>query len=246
MTQFQRTALLIGEKGIKKLQQSRVAVIGLGGVGSYAVEALVRAGVGSFLIIDFDRVNESNINRQLIALHSTIGQLKTDVIKQRMLDINPQVEIKVLSEFFAKENRLDYLNSVDFILDAIDSIGPKMGMIKDLTELDIPFISVLGAGNRLDPSKIEITSIWKTEQCPLAKRLKKLLRRYGVTKSFPVVFSSEKSLEIDLIETVIQNDIRPDSIPKTTVGSIAYMPAIMGMMAASWLIRRIVYGEDFS
>jgi tRNA A37 threonylcarbamoyladenosine dehydratase len=246
MTQFQRTALLIGEEGIKKLQQSRVAVIGLGGVGSYAVEALVRAGVGSFLIIDFDRVNESNINRQLIALHSTIGQLKTDVIKQRMLDINPQIKIEILSEFFAKENRLDYLNKADFILDAIDSIGPKMGMIKDLTELNIPFISVLGAGNRLDPSKIEITSIWKTEQCPLAKRLKKLLRRYGVTKSFPVVFSSEKPLEIDLIEPIFQNDMRPDSIPKTTVGSISYMPAIMGMMAASWLIRRIVNGEDFS
>ncbi len=246
MIQFQRTALLIGEEGIRKLQKSRVAVIGLGGVGSYAVEALVRAGVGSFLIIDFDRVNESNINRQLIALHSTIGQLKTDVIKQRILDINPDVQIEILSEFFAQDNRLDYLKSADFILDAIDSIGPKMGMIKDLTELEIPFISVLGAGNRLDPSKIEITSIWKTEQCPLARRLKKLLRRYGVSKSFPVVFSNEKPIDLDFIEPPSPNDTRPDSIPKTTVGSISYMPAIMGMMAASWLIRRIVYGEEFS
>lgn len=241
-TQFQRTELLLGKAGIKKLQESRVAVIGLGGVGSYAVEALVRAGVGNFLIVDFDRVNITNINRQLIAMHSTIGELKTDLIQKRMMDINPEVKIEVVSEFFAQENRLDYLKSVDYIVDAIDSIGPKMGMIKDLTDLNIPFISVLGAGNRLDPTKIEITSIWKTMNCPLARRLKKLLRRYGVTKDFPVVFSSEKPMDIDNIEETdlpINNELRPDSLPKSIVGSISYMPAIMGMMAASYVIRDI-------
>ncbi|HOE91748.1 MAG TPA: tRNA threonylcarbamoyladenosine dehydratase [Candidatus Cloacimonadota bacterium] len=240
MEQFKRTTLLIGNEGLQKLKEAKVAVIGLGGVGSYAVEALVRAGIGSFLIIDFDRISESNINRQLIALHSTVGKLKTDIIKERMLDINPYVQVEVLNEFFAKENRLEHLGKVDYILDAIDSIGPKMGMIKDLLEIDLPFISVLGAGNRLDPTKIEINSIWESKHCPLAKRLKKLLRRYGVTKDFPVVFSSEKPIGIEVDEPIILNEIRPDSIPKTTVGSISYMPAIMGMMAASWVIRSII------
>lgn len=243
MEQFKRTALLVGDDGIKKLQNTKVAVIGLGGVGSYAVEALVRAGVGSFLIIDFDRVSESNINRQLIALHSTIGRLKTDLIKERMLDINPNVHIEVLSEFFAKDNRLDYLSKVDFIVDAIDSIGPKMGMIKDMVKIDVPFISVLGAGNRLDPTKIKIDSIWNSKHCPLAKRLKKLLRRNGVNKEFPVVFSLEKPIAIELDDDEAINEKESDFIPKTTVGSISYMPAIMGMMAASWLIREIVQSK---
>lgn len=238
--QFHRTELLIGKNGINQLSKSKVAVIGLGGVGSYASEALVRAGIGNFILIDFDKVNETNINRQLIALHSTIGSLKTELIARRMKDINPNVNIEIVSEFLSKENRTELLNKADFILDAIDSIGPKMGMIKDLCEMNIPFISVLGAGNRIDPELIEITSIWKTYQCPLAKRLKKLLRRYQVDKDFPVVFSSEKPLDIDRPENIVINDIRPDSLPKSLVGSISYMPAIMGMMAASWVIRKIV------
>jgi tRNA A37 threonylcarbamoyladenosine dehydratase len=239
-SQFHRTELLIGKEGIERLKKCTVAVIGLGGVGSYAAEALVRAGIGHFILIDFDRVNESNINRQLIALHSTIGMLKTDLVAQRMKDINPQVDIQIISEFLSQENRLELLEKADYILDAIDSIGPKMGMIKDLCELNIPFISVLGAGNRINPEHIEITSIWKTHQCPLAKRLKKLLRRYNVSKDFSVVFSSERPIEIVRPEIQTKNDIRPDSIPKSMVGSISYMPAIMGMMAASWLIRQII------
>ena len=236
-----RTELLLGESSIQKLRDSSVCVVGLGGVGSHAVEVLARSGIGSFLLIDFDRVNETNINRQIIALRSTIGCFKTDVMQARILDINPDAKIKKFSEFLSKENRMEILLKSDIIIDAIDSIGPKMGMIKDLCELNLPFISVMGAGNRLDPESIKITSIWKTQGCPLAKRLKKMLRRNGVVKDFQVVFSEEppKILTQKGERVENQNEIRPDSIPKTIVGSISYMPAIMGMVAGAWVIDKL-------
>ncbi|MDD4156946.1 MAG: tRNA threonylcarbamoyladenosine dehydratase [Candidatus Cloacimonetes bacterium] len=247
---LQRTELLLGKEKLAKISNSMITVVGLGGVGSYAVESLVRSGIKHIRIIDFDIVNETNLNRQIIALNSTIGLKKTEVMKARVLDINPKIEISVISEFLRKDisqdsdsksiERLDILKDSDYIIDAIDSIGPKMGMIKDLCSLNIPFISVLGAGNRLDPEKIKITSIWQTSGCPLAKRLKKLLRRNGVNRDFPVVFSEEKPIK-DFFETKDQesNNDHDNIIPKSVVGSISYMPAIMGMMATSWVIRHI-------
>ena len=237
-----RTELLLGRESLQKLNSARVCVVGLGGVGSHAVEVLARAGIGSLLLIDFDRVNETNINRQIIALNSTVGRYKTEVMKDRILDINPEAYVEIFSEFLSKENRLEILKKSDIIIDAIDSIGPKMGMVKDLCELDIPFISVMGAGNRIQADSIKITSIWKTQGCPLARRLKKLLRRYGVQRDFEVVFSEEppKMMPETNIRSAIVNDIRPDSIPKTMVGSISYMPAIMGMMAGAWVIKKII------
>lgn len=249
---LQRTEILIGKENIKKLSNTKITIVGLGGVGSYAVESLVRSGISNFQIIDFDTVNLTNINRQIIALRSTVGKKKTDVIKDRMLDINPDVNIICYSDFLRKDiknlnetlNRTDILKNSDYIVDAIDSIGPKMGMIKDLCNLNIPFISVLGAGNRLNPELIKITSIWETSGCPLAKRLKKLLRRNGVNKDFPVVFSEEKPVK-DLIIDEFPDDKNftndnDNIIPKTIIGSISYMPAIMGMMAASKVIRDII------
>ncbi len=241
--QFHRTELLLGKTNIKLLQESRVAVIGLGGVGSYVAESLARAGICDMILIDFDKVNITNINRQLIALHSTIGENKTEVMRKRLTDINPEIKLHCISEFFSQENRLEYLKQADYIIDAIDSIGPKMGMIKDLIQLGIPHISVLGAGNRIDPSHIHLTSIWKTHQCPLAKRLKKLLRRYGVTSDFPVVYSDEVPIEVEQPEKIEKNIIRSDSLPKSLVGSISYMPAIMGLIASSWIIRTISQKE---
>ncbi len=254
---LQRTELILGQENLKKLSNARITIVGLGGVGSYAAESLVRMGIKHFQIIDFDIVNITNINRQIIALNSTLGMKKTEVMKARMLDINPEADIIEYSDFLRKDissssetiERIDILKKSDYIVDAIDSIGPKMGMIKDLCSLNIPFISVLGAGNRLNPELIKITSIWQTTGCPLAKRLKKLLRRNDVRKDFPVVFSAEKPIK-DFFETPpeISSDINhdkvpvnsTDSIPKSVVGSISYMPAIMGMMAASWIVRTII------
>ena len=241
-----RTELLLGKENIRMLQSTKVCIAGLGGVGSHAVEVLARSGVGSFIFIDFDKVNETNINRQIIALRSTIGKYKTEVMRDRVMDINPTAKIEIFPEFLSKENRMEIIKSSDIVIDAIDSIGPKMGMLKDLCELDIPFISVMGAGNRINAESIKITSIWKTQGCPLTKRLKKLLRRNGVQKDFQVVFSDElPKMQTEIsVHTADHNGIRPESIPKTLVGSIAYMPAIMGMMAGAWVIRKICYNSE--
>jgi len=243
-----RTELLIGEAGLQRLRDAVVTVVGLGGVGSFAVESLARAGVGHLQLVDYDSVNVTNINRQIIALHSTVGRPKTEVMRERVLDINPNADVKTFTDFFCKENRLEVLQQSDYIVDAIDSIGPKMGMIKDLCRLDIPFISVLGAGNRLNPESIKIVSIWETHGCPLAKRLKKLLRRNGVSRDFQVVFSEEQPINIDVASKSVDAPLaggmlRPNSIPKSLVGSISYMPAIMGMMAGGKVIAAIMnYG----
>ena len=262
-----RTEILIGEENLKKLQDSRVTIVGLGGVGSHAAESLVRAGIGEFHLIDYDTVSVSNINRQILATSETVGRLKTEVMKERMHSINPEVKISIYSEFLQKNNRLQILKNSDYIVDAIDTIGPKMGMIYDLIELDIPFISVLGAGNRVNPETIKIKSIWETTGCPFAKRIKKLLRKRGVSKDFVVVFSEEEPISIvntsagktpkcnlsinlcrstnprmALSDGIWQSEIAATegSIPKSIVGSISYMPAIMGMVAASKVIRDII------
>ncbi|MDZ4120849.1 MAG: tRNA threonylcarbamoyladenosine dehydratase [Candidatus Cloacimonadaceae bacterium] len=240
MDQFNRTGLLIGADGLEKLKQSRVAVIGLGGVGSYAVEALVRAGVGSFLIVDFDVVNLTNLNRQLLALHNTIGKSKVDVMLERILSINPQVEVEIQNVFCAQENRHEIIKDVDYIIDAIDSLGPKIGLIEYAIKNELKIISVMGAGNRLDPSKICITDISKSHNCPLAKRVRKFLRRRGVNGGFPCVFSSESAIVPDEDEDTPDEIIIHRGRERKTVGSISYMPAIMGMMAASWVIREII------
>lgn len=239
--QFTRTELLLSTENVQKLAQVKIAVIGLGGVGSYAVEALARAGVGSFLLIDFDIVNISNLNRQLIALHSTIGQSKIKLMEQRILDINPNAEIETISDFLSQENREIYLKDIDYLIDAIDSLGPKIGLIEYCVRHEIPIISVMGAGNRIDPTKIHISHISKSWNCPLAKRVRKFLRRRGVLKDIPVVFSSEKAIRPETDETEgVDEIIINRGRQRLTIGSISYLPAIMGMMAASYVIRDIL------
>lgn len=239
--QFTRSEILVSPESIFKLHQVRVAVIGLGGVGSYAVEALARAGIGNFLIIDFDLVNLSNLNRQLLALHSTIGQPKTELMKQRILDINPDAEIEVINEFLAQENRDEYLKDLDYIIDAIDSLGPKIGLIEYAINNKINIISVMGAGNRLDPSHIHISKLSHSWNCPLAKRVRKFLRRRIVTTDIPVVYSSEKPSKLDIPDDEDSEEISIQrGRQRQTIGSISYMPAIMGMMAASFVIRELI------
>jgi len=237
---FNRTAILLGEDNVHKLHNSRVAVIGLGGVGSFAVEALARGGIGKFLLIDCDVVNESNINRQLPALQSTVGQLKTEVMKKRIADINPEAEVEIFSGFLGQDNREFFLKDLDFVVDAIDSLGPKIGLLEDIFHRGIKVISVMGAGGRLDPSKIEMGDISQSRGCPLAKRVRKFLRRRGIESGIPVIYSYEQPIgQIPFDEASDAEWPEDRGRKRGTIGSIVYLTGIMGMWAASYVIRSI-------
>ena len=238
-----RTELLIGKEAMSKLRSACVCVVGLGGVGSFAVEALARAGIGKLLLVDFDVVGPTNLNRQLIALQPTIGFPKTQIMEERAKQINPEIEVVTHQVFIDSENRASILHDADIIIDAIDSLGPKIGMLEDLARLEKTFISVMGAGNRLDPSKIQIASLEKSHACPLARRVRKFLRRRGVKVNFPCVFTSEPPLIPDEDTDSPEEIIVPRGRQRKTIGSISYMPAIMGMMAASWVIKTVIDSE---
>ncbi len=240
MDQFNRTKILIGDSGFEKLRNTRVGIVGLGGVGSYAAEALVRAGVGHLLIVDFDVVNLTNLNRQLLALHETIGRAKVDVLRERLLSINPDLSLVSHDVFCAQENRHEIIVGVEYLVDAIDSLGPKIGLLEYAVNSGIKVISVMGAGNRMDPSKIAITDIKKSHNCPLAKRVRKFLRRRGIDGGFPCVYSFEDPIVPEEDEETPDEIIVHRGRERKTIGSISYMPSIMGMMAASWVIREII------
>lgn len=234
-----RSTLLLGEEALAKLKAACVCVIGLGGVGSYAVEALARAGIGHFTLIDFDVVGPTNLNRQLLALRDTIGQAKVDLARQRILAINPEAEVICHQEFLDAANRAELLAGADFFIDAIDSLGPKIGLLEYAVRQELKLVSVMGAGNRLDPTQVQLTSIKKSHNCPLARRVRKFLGRRGIKADFPCVWSSELPLrpeeEADTPDEIIFQRGRQ----RQTVGSVSYLPAIMGMVAASWVIRQI-------
>jgi tRNA A37 threonylcarbamoyladenosine dehydratase len=237
-TDFSRTELLIGTPAMTALSQTTVAIAGLGGVGGYAAEALARAGIGNFILIDFDTVGASNLNRQVIALHSSIGKAKTAVMEARILDINPHASITCHCAFIDADNRAELLAGADYIIDAIDSLGPKIGLLEYLVKENRQFIAIMGAGNRTDPSKIHLSTIDKSHNCPLARRVRKFLGRRGIRGTFPCVYSSE-------LPTKPDEDIdSPDELiitrgrQRKTIGSISYMPAIMGMMAAAWVVQQ--------
>ncbi len=236
-TDFSRLELLCGTANLKHLAETCVAVVGLGGVGSYAAETLARSAIGKFILIDFDTVGPSNLNRQIIALHSTIGKPKTEIMRQRILDINPQAEVVIHTEFIDQDNRHELLVGADYIIDAIDSLGPKIGLLEYLVRNERRFISIMGAGNRMDPSSIHLSTLDKSHNCPLARRVRKFLGRRGIKGKFPCVYSSElpskPDEDVDSPEELIINRGRQ----RKTIGSICYMPAIMGMMAAAWVVR---------
>lgn len=238
--QFNRTEILIGAEALQRLQQTHVCVIGLGGVGSYAVESLARAGIGRFTLIDFDVVGETNLNRQIIALRETIGKAKTDIMKERVLSINPEAEIITHQVFLAEENRVQLVQGADYYIDAIDSLGPKIGLLEYMVRQELKFISIMGAGNRLDPSCIHLAPINKSHNCPLARRVRKFLGRRGIKAGFPCVYSSELPIKPDEDEDSPDEIIIQRGRQRKTIGSISYMPAMMGMTAASWVINSIV------
>lgn len=225
---FQRTAKLIGQDNIEILKNSSVAVIGLGGVGSFAVEALCRSGVGHILIVDSDQVEETNLNRQLPALISTIGQYKTDVIYQRLLDINPHLKITKHTTRLNEGNQAEILAGHGYyVVDAIDSVADKISLIKYCVTQKIPIVSSMGAANRIDPTKLKIDDIKNTSICPLAKKVRKDLRNHDIYEGVKVVYS---------LEPPLKNDYDGD----TRLGSIAFVPASAGLLLASVVIRDLI------
>lgn len=231
----ERTAMLIGEEGLKRLSESCVAVIGVGGVGGYAAEMVVRAGVGRLIIMDSDDVSVSNKNRQLLALDSTVGRPKCDVLKERLLDINPQLDITVIKEYLEADAAESVLGScqVDFLVDAIDTLSPKMALIKYCMDRHIPLVSSMGAGAKTDATKVRLTDISKSFNCPLAFVVRKRLRRMGIRKGFQVVFSEELPKK----EAIVECD---DRNKKSLVGTISYIPAVFGCVCAQAAIESLL------
>ncbi|MBQ5875921.1 MAG: tRNA threonylcarbamoyladenosine dehydratase [Alistipes sp.] len=232
---LERTSLLLGDEKLKKLQNANVLVVGLGGVGAYAAEMIARAGVGRMTIADADVVSESNINRQLIALHSTVNRSKTEVMAERLRDINPSIELTIVSRFI-KDDETDALldsDKFDYVVDAIDTLSPKLALIKGAIERQIPLVSSMGAGAKTDPTRMEICDIAKTHHCPLAHMLRKRLHKIGIRKGFSAVFSPEPVREGAMILCEEQNK-------KSNMGTISYIPAVFGIGCASVVIRGLI------
>ena len=228
--QFSRTELLIGKEGIEKLQKSKVAVFGIGGVGSYVVEGLVRAGIGHFILVDKDVVDESNINRQIIATKKTIGKPKVEVAKQIILDINPNAVIETYSEFFMPNSPELFDKRTEYVIDCIDTITSKIELIVRAKDMNIPIISCMGTGNKLDPTKFEVTDISKTSVCPLAKVIRKELRNRGIN-TLKVVYSKEEP---------IKTNIFSEETKKQIPGSISFVPSVAGLIIAGEVIKDLI------
>ncbi len=233
-TWLERTELLLGNEKLNTLNAAHVLVVGLGGVGAYAAEMITRAGVGQLTIADSDTVNPSNINRQLIALHSTIGKQKAKVLADRLRDINPDIDLTVVNDYIQEDTlgRLLNMASYDYVVDAIDTLSPKLFLIYETLQKGFPLVSSMGAGGKSDPTKVETADISKTHSCPLAKKLRVRLHRRGVHEGFNVVFSPEP---IQASALAACNETNK----KTMVGTISYMPAIFGCTCASVVIRGI-------
>jgi len=231
LEQFARTKMLIGEKGLALLQQSKVIVFGVGGVGSFTVEALARAGIGYLVLVDFDTIDVTNINRQLPALHSTIGQYKVDLLQKRIMEVNPQAQVDIYKEKVDAENVKTFLEgNPSYLVDAIDIISAKVALIVTAQQMGIPIVSAMGAGNRLDPSKLKIGDLSETAGCgcALARIMRRELKRKGIIKGVQVVYSVEQPQK--------NTDISLSRIP----GSISFVPSVAGLFLAAEVINNIL------
>jgi tRNA A37 threonylcarbamoyladenosine dehydratase len=239
MSIHERTQLLVGEDNLYFLEHKHVLIAGIGGVGSFVAEAIVRAGIGKVTLIDHDVVSESNINRQLIALHSTIGQAKVEVMQQRALDINPELQITTINEFITPENVDEILTNTSFnyVLDCIDSISSKVALVTACQQHHVPIISSMGAGGRIDPSKISITSLEKTHICPLARMMRQRMRKAGGSLKYPVVFSDEVPRK-GTAHRPIEDD--PNAHPRSVNGTISYLPSLFGLSMAGYVIKHFL------
>ena len=229
---FSRTKLLLGEDGLAKLAKARVAVFGIGGVGSFAAEALCRAGIGHFLLVDSDTIDVSNINRQIHATTRTVGQKKTDVMRARMLEINPAADVRAKCEFYEPDRAEAFFTEpLDYIVDAVDTVTAKISLVVEAEKRNIPIISAMGAGNKLDPTRFEVADIYKTSVCPLAKVMRKELKKRGIPR-LKVVYSKEPPIRPDVAET---EDAR-----RQTPGSVSFVPSAAGLILASEVVRDLL------
>ncbi len=245
LNQFSRTQLLFGEEAMETLANKRVAIFGIGGVGGYVCESLVRTGVGHFDIVDDDKVCLTNINRQIIATRKTVGKDKVEVMKERMLDINPKADIRVHKCFFLPENADDFpFEEYDYVVDAVDTVTAKIEIIMRCKELGVPVISCMGAGNKLDPSRFRVSDLYKTTMCPLAKVMRREMKKRGV-KNLKVVFSDEKPVTPleDMSISCKKNCICPPGAERKCTdrraipGSTAFAPAVAGLILASEVVK---------
>ncbi|MCR5011660.1 MAG: tRNA threonylcarbamoyladenosine dehydratase [Lachnospiraceae bacterium] len=241
--QFSRTQLLLGAEAMESLYSKRVAVFGIGGVGGYVCEALVRSGIGAFDLIDDDKVCLSNLNRQIIATGKTIGQYKVDVMRDRMLDINPDVKVVVHKCFFLPENADDFpFNEYDYIVDAVDTVTAKIELIMRAQKEGVPIISAMGAGNKLDPGRFKVADIYETEVCPLARVMRRELKKRNV-KKLKVVYSDEPPIQpLEDTSNSSSDACNPESEPehrtrRSVPGSTAFVPAVAGLMIAGEIVK---------
>ncbi|MBO5883113.1 MAG: tRNA threonylcarbamoyladenosine dehydratase [Clostridia bacterium] len=234
MKRYERERMLIGDEAMAKLKEAKVMLFGVGGVGSYAAEALGRAGVGNIVLVDNDTVSVTNINRQLCALESTVGKLKTEVTAERLKDIDSSINVECVSMFVLPENidELD-MNGCSFIIDAIDTVSAKIAIAVKAAELGIPMISSMGTGNKLDPSALKISDLSKTSGCPLARVMRRELKKRGITH-LPVVYSEEMPI------SPIIKSIDGEESKKIPPGSISFVPSVAGLLAASAAIKNII------
>ena len=235
MSWTERTELLLGEHKLNILRNAHVLVVGLGGVGAYAAEMIARAGVGHMTIADADTVGETNINRQLLALHSTIGRHKSEVMAERLRDINPNIDLQIVTDYIRDEKTYTLLDAAhyDYVVDCIDTLSPKVNLIAGAIERNIPLVSSMGAGAKTDPTLVEIKDIGKTHHCPVAHMLRKRLHKVGIRSGFYAVFSPEPVREGAMI-------LAEETNKKSNVGTISYIPAVFGCACASVVIRDLL------
>lgn len=232
---FIRTELLLGKEGMEKLKNSKVAVFGIGGVGSFACEALVRSGLGKIILVDYDIIDISNINRQIHATSSTVGLPKVEVMKKRLLEINPELDIEVYQEKYNDETREKLISTdYDYVIDAIDMITSKIDLITTCKEKNIPIISSMGAGNKLNPTLLEVGDIYSTHTCPLAKVMRRELKRRNI-KELKVVWSKEKPKKVNL---------EKPGVRKAVPGSVSFVPSVAGLILASEVVKDLVFGGE--
>lgn len=220
--QFSRTELIIGKEKLEVLKKAKVAVFGIGGVGSYVVEGLARAGIGNFILVDKDEVSISNINRQIIATHNTVGKPKVEVAKKRILEINPNANVEIYQEFFMPDTEGILDDSIDYIVDAVDTVTAKIELIIRANKLNIQIISCMGTGNKLDPTKFEIADIYKTSVCPLAKVMRKELKGRGI-KRLKVLYSKEEAIKTE-----------------GNIGSLSFVPSVAGLIISGEVIKDLI------
>lgn len=233
--QFSRTRLLLGEAGMEALASAKVAVFGIGGVGGYVAEALARSGVGSLVLVDHDRVSLTNLNRQIIALHSTVGQYKVDVMRERIRDINPQAEVEARRCFYLPENAGEFdFTEYSYVVDAVDTVTAKLEIILRAQACGVPVISSMGAGNKRDPAMFQVADIYQTSVCPLAKVMRRELKKRNV-KKLKVVYSREQPLPAD---AQAQQETEEESASRRSLpGSLAFVPSVAGLILAGEVVK---------